>query len=233
MTMNDATNTARFAKGRAPVDSLELVGLRTERKATSSRGASVSMYILAGNTVSPNIRLSQRLAACRTSTMHCCLPNSKPNFAVFNATMLHRLVCYSQECVLSTELVSLSRLPLACSRLTQLDEVSNSAHYDETNADCLRDFEEFAFVGYCVAFVSLRVRARLAETQKGGVRFVQRCRNCVPSLTKSRGMSAISLSWSDMVARVMIESEKDRIRVLKSCVSLGQMSAREMKFQVR
>ncbi len=84
---------------------------------------------------------------------------------------------------------------------TQFDKVSNSPHDDEAHAYCLRNFDK-------LAFVRCRTKEASAYGQKGSpaglhrperdIRFVQRLRKRVPSLRKSRGMSAISLSCSDM-----------------------------------
>jgi len=33
-------------------------------------------------------------------------------------------------------------------RLTELDDKANCSHYKEANTHCLRDFDEFASIGY-------------------------------------------------------------------------------------
>ena len=83
--------------------------------------------------------------------------------------------------------------PSSGGKRTQLDKVADRAHDHETNANSPGDLDEFALVGFGAV-------SRVTRKRKGrAVRLVQRCRNCVPSLRKSRGMSRNSLTCSDMV----------------------------------
>jgi hypothetical protein len=88
-------------------------------------------------------------------------------------------------------------------KLTQLDNVANNTHDQETHSDGLRDAQELALVGYRGVHVSkLSLSHTLLVEKKGGfggkysVRLLHLVMNWRPSLTNSRGISRNSLAWS-------------------------------------
>jgi hypothetical protein len=97
--------------------------------------------------------------------------------------------------------------------LTQLNNVANDAHDQESHADGLGDAQELALVGYrgdgMLAIVrgeeeaaSAIVRSNEGTTPVeerslgGNVRLLHLVMNWRPSLTNSRGISRNSLAWS-------------------------------------
>jgi hypothetical protein len=82
--------------------------------------------------------------------------------------------------------------------LTQLDNVANNTHDQETHADGLRDAQELALVG-CSDKTCQHVES--SSGVRGisgilGVRLLHLVMNWRPSLTNSRGISRNSLAWS-------------------------------------
>jgi hypothetical protein len=81
---------------------------------------------------------------------------------------------------------------------TELDNVANDAHDQETHADSLGDLEELFPISCNTSHVSNQTE-RYSPSRKGHIRFWHLCMNCRPSLTNSLGTSRISWIWSDMV----------------------------------
>jgi hypothetical protein len=97
--------------------------------------------------------------------------------------------------------------------LTQLNNVANDAHDQESHADGLGDAQELALVGYRGDGMLVIVRGEeeaasaivrsnegttpVEERSLGGnVRLLHLVMNWRPSLTNSRGISRNSLAWS-------------------------------------
>lgn len=97
---------------------------------------------------------------------------------------------------------------------TQLNDVSYCTHDYKSYPNRLRDLNEFSLIRWIEAssvvekIPTVRVSYGYQEGTKYHIRFVHLFKNWVPSRRKSRGISAISLIWSDMLC--WVASGRDR-----------------------
>lgn len=108
-------------------------------------------------------------------------------------------------------LLSLMKYPIApCDLVSLLPasivlDVGATNHYEEAHPDGLADLDELALVGYSVErgqFEDVRIDRRINPREDCHIRLVHLWMNCMPSRTKSLGMSASSWKVSDMVVGV-------------------------------